>query len=271
MFSTAEHMDFTRRGRSPPLDCKEQSNPRKGHQESWVVLRGHGSASLPLRPHFRARTRALLPNPGEKGQPHSDDDNHKDQVAPVLRPPHRRVQAALLPQEVPRGIEDLKVVQDNAGLHDPPDAQVARVPQQDGAHDGDGHEAAREVEEEHVVVRVAHRHGLGDVAVQDEVRGSEVRPYRGDADGGVDPCEEDAVEQRDAGWLEWRHAVRLQERRVVFLESVRRKPVPERRGSVGALNAPRLVSNQYQPRPEGFRACWWLIYLTTLRWTSAFS
>lgn len=100
---------------------------------------------------------------------------------------------------MPCRITDLKVVQDDTELYNLPDAQVARVAQQDRAHDGDGHEATSEVEEEHVVVRVAHRHGLGDVRVQDEVRGRKVRPYRGDADGGVDPREEDAVEKRDLG------------------------------------------------------------------------
>lgn len=162
---------------------------------------GRHSAPLPSP----ARARALQAPPNEKRQPHGDDHNHKAQVTPVLRPPHSRVQPALLAQEVPRRITDFKVIQDDTELHNLPDAQVARIAQEDRAHDGDGHEAAREVEEEHVVVRVAHRHGLGDVRVQDEVWGCEVRPYRGDADGGVDPCEEYAVEQRDLGLSEWRH------------------------------------------------------------------
>lgn len=172
-----------------------------GLADATGTTSGRHSAPLP----FLARAHALQPPPSEKRQPHGDDDNHKAQVTPVLRPPHRRIQPALLAQEVPRRITDFEVIQDDAELHNLPDAQVARVAQEDRAQDGDGHEAAREVEEEHVVVRVTHRHGLGDVRVQDEVWGCEVRPNRGDADGGVDPREEYAVEERDLGLPEWRH------------------------------------------------------------------
>lgn len=189
-------------GRCAAVYFHQTSHEQRHIAEATETLSfGGGSGPLP----FPACARALQPNPSEEGQPHSDDDSHNHHITPVLRPPHRRVQAALPPQEIPGRVADLKVVEDDAELHDPPDAQVARVAQQDGAHDGDGHEAAREVEEEHVVVRVAHRHGLGDVGVQDKVRGGEVRPYRGDADGGVDPGEEYAVEEGDAGLLEWRH------------------------------------------------------------------
>lgn len=177
------------------------SNGQGGLADATETPSRRHSGPLP----FRARARALQPHANEKRQPHGDDHNHKAQVTPVLRPPHRRVQPALLAQEVPHRITDFEVIQDDTELHNLPDAQVARVAQEDRAHDGDGHEAAREVEEEHIVVRVAHRHGLGDVRVQDKVWGREVRPYRGDANGGVDPCEEYAVEQRNLGLPEWRH------------------------------------------------------------------
>lgn len=57
------------------------------HRQNHRTPSGRDSAPLP----FRTRARTLQPRPSEKSQPHGNDNNHKTQVTPVLRPPHRRV------------------------------------------------------------------------------------------------------------------------------------------------------------------------------------